>query len=574
MNDKIPPPQSEQTLSDAPSHCMPFHVSKEELVQVDRRCLASLSVSERDELTLRLARDLRHAHDLLGRSSGNSSMPPSSVAVWKRRDRADAGVDDDSDGEVTGDATADDGLPSTEDTPVQSGPDRVGLAAVAATLPNQGRRKGRQIGAPGHGRTQVLPVDHTVDHRPECCAACRLALPALGATQIIGAWDSLEWIPLAQTEHGSLAAGTGRLGVHLEVTRHRLLQQLCDCGHVTRACAHVAQDDPLWPKVALGEHRLLGPRLAAVVVYLCLRMRCSRRKVQEVMLDLFALELSVGLIDQTVREAGRSAEPLEDAIIADLEQSVLVHADETPWPEFGQTLWLWVVCSLHTVLYVIGPRTAEMFDNVLNNKSFLGELMSDGYAVYRAMLRRLRCWAHLARKTRGLVESLDAETARAGCEMSERFKELMQAIYDARKHKAQRPPSQTHGHIVDAFKLLCERYRDAAQERVRALAREFLNDWETIIRPLAEPRLPLTNNHGERQLRHHVISRRISYGTRCLTGSRAYGLLASVFDTCRLRGTNGIETLAQTIDAARKGLPVPALPPIPERLRGWDAVTA
>ncbi|HET9643475.1 MAG TPA: transposase, partial [Burkholderiaceae bacterium] len=98
-----------------------------------------------------------------------------------------------------------------------------------------------------------------------------------------------------------------------------------------------------------------------------------------------------------------------------------------------------------------------------------------------------------------------------------------------------------------------------AQERVRALAREFLNDWEAIIRPLAEPRLPLTNNHGERQLRHHVISRRISYGTRCLTGSRAYGLLASVFDTCRLRGTNGIETLAQTIAAARKGLPAPAL---------------
>jgi hypothetical protein len=109
------------------------------------------------------------------------------------------------------------------------------------------------------------------------------------------------------------------------------------------------------------------------------------------MLDLFALELSVGLIDQTVREAGRSAEPLEEAIIADLEQSVLVHADETPRPEFGQTLWLWVVCSLHTVLYVIGPRTAEIFANVLNNKSFLGELMSDGYAVYRAMLRRLRC---------------------------------------------------------------------------------------------------------------------------------------------------------------------------------------
>ena len=32
-----------------------------------------------------------------------------------------------------------------------------------------------------------------------------------------------------------------------------------------------------------------------------------------------------------------------------------------------------------------------------------------------------------------------------------------------------------------------------------ALAREFLNDWEVIMRPLSEPHLPLTNNHGERR---------------------------------------------------------------------------
>jgi hypothetical protein len=32
-------------------------------------------------------------------------------------------------------------------------------------------------------------------------------------------------------------------------------------------------------------------------------------------------------------------------------------------------------------------------------------LMSDGYAVYRAFVNRLRCWAHLARKIQGLVDS-------------------------------------------------------------------------------------------------------------------------------------------------------------------------
>ena len=84
----------------------------------------------------------------------------------------------------------------------------------------------------------------------------------------------------------------------------------------------------------------------------------------------------------------------------------------------------------------------------------------------------------------------------------------------------------------------------------------------------------MTNNHGEPQVRHHVIARLISHGTRSDTGTRAYACLASLFDICRLRGTTGIEALAQTMHAARKGLAMPALPPIPQRLLGWDAVSA
>ena len=70
------------------------------------------------------------------------------------------------------------------------------------------------------------------------------------------------------------------------------------------------------------------------------------------------------------------------------------------------------------------------------------------------------------------------------------------------------------------------------------LGREFLLDWVVIMRPLAEPQLPLTNNEAERALRHYCA------------------LLASVIETCRLRA-------ASVIDAARRGLPAPPLPAIP-----------
>lgn len=561
---KPKPPQSRRHPS------MPFRVTKEELSRVDRQALQGLEQPQRDELLLRLAQDLRHAHDLLSRTPDNSSMPPGSRGPW----RGQSGDTDEGAGEQASQG---------EEEPTQERADKApqdeGQAGEASppTASGEGSADkgsaGRQPGAAGHGRTQVLAVDRYEEHRPQRCSACGAELPAQGRAEVIGGWDSVEWVRLQPLE-GSAQAGQ-RLGVRLEVTRHLLLQQRCSCGHVSAARGHVEPaDEQLWPKVALGEQRLLGPHLAAMVVYLSMRMRGSRSKVQEVMLAVFGLELSTGLIDQTIREAGRSAERQDEAITRDLLESLVVHADETPWWQWGQTLWLWVMCSLHTALYVIGPRTAEMFANVMGNANFAGILMSDGYAVYREMAQRLRCWAHLARKARGLAESHEAQTAQAGRQMLQHIDALMQAVYQARQHKALQQPVQSHGPQVDAFRRLCEQYQHAPQERVGALAREFLNDWEVVMRPLSEPHLPLTNNHGERQIRHHVLARLISHGTRSDTGTRAYACLASLLDTCRLRGSNGIETLAQTIHAARKGLAVPALPIIPQRLLGWDAVSA
>ena len=144
------------------------------------------------------------------------------------------------------------------------------------------------------------------------------------------------------------------------------------------------------------------------------------------------------------------------------------------------------------------------------------------------------------------------------------FERLKQAIYDARGADPPGPaPAAALAPVTEALRNLCERHRDDRHDKLRELAREFLLDWAVIMRPLAEPHLPLTNNAAERALRHYVIARRISHGTRTPTSSRGYALLASVIETCRLRSASVIDLLADAIDAARRGLPVPALPAIP-----------
>lgn len=163
----------------------------------------------------------------------------------------------------------------------------------------------------------------------------------------------------------------GQAGLFLQVTRHTLYAGTCLCGHVTRAAHHVAPDDPFWDKVALGQWRLIGPRLAGAIVFLALRMRLSRARIREFFIELFDLQLSTGVLDETIREAGRAVAPQEDEMVLDIEQAVLLHADETPWKEAGQSLWLWAFVASFTTLFFVCSRGLEILSNVLTAK-FVG----------------------------------------------------------------------------------------------------------------------------------------------------------------------------------------------------------
>ena len=75
-----------------------------------------------------------------------------------------------------------------------------------------------------------------------------------------------------------------------------------------------------------------------------------------------------------------------------------------------------------------------------------------------------------------------------------------------------------------------------------------------------DPSLPPTNNDAERALRHAVIARRISFGTRTDEGSRCYAAALSVIETCRKRALDVAAYARDLIATARGGL---AHPPIP-----------
>ncbi len=169
---------------------------------------------------------------------------------------------------------------------------------------------------------------------------------------------------------------------------------------------------PALAGIELSEWRLVGPGLAALIVALALRFRLSRARIQEFLGEWLGLDLSIGTIHQTIHEASAAVAPAEEELIQAVLDSDLLHADETSWPEAQQTLWLWVFVAATVTLYYVAGRGKELVENVLDG--FTGWLMSDGWMAYRHYPRRLRCWAHLIRKARGLAQSCDREARAFG----------------------------------------------------------------------------------------------------------------------------------------------------------------
>ena len=64
---------------------------------------------------------------------------------------------------------------------------------------------------------------------------------------------------------------------------------------------------------------------------------------------------------------------------------------------------------------------------------------------------------------------------------------------------------------------------------------------------MAEPDVPADNNAAEPSLRHLVISRKVSGGTRSERGTESKMTLASVFGTWRAQGLNPLVACRQLL---------------------------
>jgi len=365
-------------------------------------------------------------------------------------------------------------------------------------------RKPRRHGFARKRMTPTRRVEHAVEFCPDC------------GTHLSGGW--------VQRTREVLELPV----VPVEVTEHVLVARICP------VCERRWVPKEAFQGVVLGQQRL-GVNLVSLMVTLREEGRLPLRTIQWYLKTVHQLDLSVGAIVRAIHGVARQAQPSVRAILEQVRASPVVQADETGWRQDGSNGYVWTFSTPTERYFLRRGRDKGVVDEVLD-PSFSGVLVSDFYAAYNHYPGlKQRCWAHLLRDIHDLKRLYPEDLGLA------QWAQAVHQVYTVAK--ASVLPRAQPGH----------RTQLVLEEKLMALARPFLHDplaaqaklcrrMERFIKELfvfvSDPAVPPDNNAAERSLRHLVISRKISGGTRSDQGTDSKMTLASLFGTWRARGLN------------------------------------
>jgi transposase len=332
--------------------------------------------------------------------------------------------------------------------------------------------------------------------------------------------------------------------------------QVIDHVVMARHCGVCGKD--CVPEVDLKEeavgHSHLGHRLVSLIAYLRIIGRLPKHSIKGLLAALLGLEMSVGAISEVLHRVARQGQGTYEKLASQLRASEYVNADETGWREEGKNGYLWSFSTPSLRYFVYDKsRSHEVPERVLS-KDFHGILVSDfyaGYTYYPGLHQR--CWVHLLRDVHKLKEQYPTPGVLE-------WAQKLRALYDRAK----------------AFSSECKKARRVARLEFQAellelavpyvnaclpqsvLAKRLVTFEAELFTFVEHPQVPSENNAAERSVRPRVIARKISGGTRSSAGSSTMAVLASLFETWRLRGENGLEACRAMLIASQKPKVAPA----------------
>jgi transposase/uncharacterized coiled-coil protein SlyX len=199
----------------------------------------------------------------------------------------------------------------------------------------QGRRPGKQPGAPGAHLAQVEEPDAVAWHAPDRCGGC--------GADLAGA-------PVAGVEARQVF-DLPPLG--LRVTEHRAERRRCACGATTQAGfpAHVRAA------------ACYGPGVRALGCYLCVHQHLPVDRAAQLLADVLGASVATGTLARVVAEGAAGLGGFARVVRAGLAAAPVAHFDETGARVAGRLHWVHSASTgLLTLLTVHAKRGKVAMD--------------------------------------------------------------------------------------------------------------------------------------------------------------------------------------------------------------------
>lgn len=279
----------------------------------------------------------------------------------------------------------------------------------------------------------------------------------------------------------------------------------------------------------------LGLRIMLLIAFLKLGLRLPSKKIVELMKTTYSLIISDGEIYKILEQLSEAFGQHYKELKKKIREAAVKHIDETGWPIDGKNSWLWIFINREVALYVVRKRRNSETPIAVLGKQEDKVITSDRFFAYSKLARKTKCklqicWAHILRDSEELAEYRDEAKY-----IHRRLKSIYKQAIKL-EHRATNEEIKKLLHQIDL--ITAKRYRSTKVYKfVKSICKTHR---ENLFRFANNPEIESTNNRAERGLRHVVVIRKISNGSRSEKGAEITSRLLSVIETLKLQDQNPV----------------------------------
>jgi len=373
--------------------------------------------------------------------------------------------------------------------------------------------------------------------------------------------DQVREFKLTPTNQFEIIQHVELLDLPIHVTEHRLREYVNLNGEIFLPDVPELRNQPIF-----------GPRMLSMIGWLKSRAHCSYSTISIWMDDVLQVPVSRGYLAKLCNGTiSASLADVHEQLKQAIPEQPQLGSDESSLKNNGKKHWIWCITApLFTLFHIASSRSRSVLEELIGT-DYKGFIHFDYFSAncsfaWHFDMKAQYCWAHLIRDIRFLLKHPDKKTKAWAERLLDRSRKMFSAWHrrdemtdngfhrsmmihrDRFREIVRKPPnSKEAANLTDRFRVVELEdggYYDMSQDYFRFL---FVSG--------VEP----TNNHSEQQIRHCVIDRRITQGTRSAVGQRYHERMWTAIATCTKQGRSFFHFLHESISANLNSQPAPSL---------------